>query len=1393
MKSTLLALLISIISIATYGQCAPGTITGANSILVGDLTTLSDTAAGGSWSSSNPAIVTVNPTTGIVTGNSRGSAVITYTLGGACSAYYATQPITITSGLTGHIKVCVSDTTRWAATYAGGTWSTSSSAIATVNSATGLIKGLSTGSVVISYSFTSAGTGYVATDSFIVAPVPSAGLITGSPGICPGISGYLADTATTGIWLSSNPSVASLYGMSAHGTYITGVTTGTTLITFTSSYCTLSWDTVRFTVYPNPASLVDTDYYLCIGDTVTLRQTGDVASSFGTWALAFDTTAFSVSSTGFFVTALHLGYSNIIYNDSNTFGCYAHSWAEIDVDSPITPAPIVGPDYVNLGLTASYLDSSNVSLVSAITWGQVWRVTDGTIASINFATGTVTGLTVGTTTISYLPWNGCNMPISSKIIHVVPAVAAATTKDFTAYYERACDSTIFYVSLPSHSATYNMATIYGDGHTQTRSIMSDTVLNYTSFAHAYPSPGTYTIKQVLYNGATPLDSVSFSYEHLLCNEVALYFYVDNNSNCIFDSSSEHLNYHPLRVAIDSNGFAIDTIPVTSGLYYTAYGVPGSVYSFSILNDSSLAISCPSSGVIYDTIGTTVATNRLVALTCSSASGFDLAQNNSFIAGRHSAEGNILLSNVHCAPENAVVTLHISTKYVFGSSTPVPTSIVGNTVTWDFIGVSLASIPANITYYLDIPTSTWLTPGDTVHNGIFVTPTTGDLDTTNNNVIRIDTVKSSWDPNHIAVSPEGDILNGTKLNYSITFENDGNDTAQNIYVMDTLSDNLNPYSLRIVSASAVMNTTVIHASGHNIVKFDFPGIRLLDSTHHVQCRGVVLYTINARNGLADGTHIYSHAGIYFDDNAVVPTDTAINTILVPHLSIASSHGDSVCTGDTAHFIATPHSLNTPHYRWFVNSAPTGTDSSGLTIDGVTIGDTVSCIMTTIMDDSIYSTSNYVILISHGLPSAGTISGTSVVCPGSGITLSETVGTGLWSASNTHASVTGGVVSGTSAGAVTITFTVTNGCGTSYATYPIIVDPLPVAGAVTGATSVCQGSSITLADSTSGGTWSLTNSHATHSGAVMTGASAGLDTAVYTIANYCGAATARMAFTVIATVAPTISIAVHPGDTLCAGDTVTFTQTHTNGGTTPVYAWEKFGITVGTDSTYTYVPALGDVISCVMISDAICPSPDTVISASIAMVVIPIVTPTDVISTSIGDSVTYLGQLVTFNSVNSYCGSSATHQWYLNGSPIPGATSLSYTSTVNSNDTVYCVNYCNTPCATTLVDTSNTMIIYATYLGVADINAFSRLVLFPNPNNGRFEFTGTLSSFSNEPVKYDVLDVTGKVWLSGATLPKNGVVHETLSLETSQGQRVASGQYMLRVMSGSTVQYLHFVVE
>ncbi len=140
------------------------------------------------------------------------------------------------------------------------------------------------------------------------------------------------------------------------------------------------------------------------------------------------------------------------------------------------------------------------------------------------------------------------------------------------------------------------------------------------------------------------------------------------------------------------------------------------------------------------------------------------------------------------------------------------------------------------------------------------------------------VVGAWDPNQKEVSPKGTGEVGyigradSVLTYTIHFQNTGNYNAQNIYLIDSLSSNLNIATLKPVYSNHSF-TTSVNETG--VVKFTFNNIYL--PYNPPSSIGELIYTIHLKPNLADFTQIKNTANIYFDYNAPVCTNTTLNTI------------------------------------------------------------------------------------------------------------------------------------------------------------------------------------------------------------------------------------------------------------------------------------------------------------------------------------------------------------------------------------------------------------------------------------------------------------------------------------------------------------------------------------
>ncbi len=204
----------------------PGIITGPVGVCLGTTVTLASTTTGGTWTSSNTGVAPIGASTGIVTGNTLGTATITYTLGTGC---LVTRGITVNplpNAITGPSAVCEAGSTiTLFNTTGGGTWTSSNTGIATVGLSTGVVTGVSAGTVTI--TFTISATGCTSTKLITVNPLPGA-IITplGDTTFCPG--GFVALTANTGTGL--------LYQWYNSAGTISGALTSSLIVTTAESY-----------------------------------------------------------------------------------------------------------------------------------------------------------------------------------------------------------------------------------------------------------------------------------------------------------------------------------------------------------------------------------------------------------------------------------------------------------------------------------------------------------------------------------------------------------------------------------------------------------------------------------------------------------------------------------------------------------------------------------------------------------------------------------------------------------------------------------------------------------------------------------------------------------------------------------------------------------------------------------------------------------------------------------------------------------------------------------------------------------------------------------------------------------------------------------------------------
>ena len=159
---------------------------------------------------------------------------------------------------------------------------------------------------------------------------------------------------------------------------------------------------------------------------------------------------------------------------------------------------------------------------------------------------------------------------------------------------------------------------------------------------------------------------------------------------------------------------------------------------------------------------------------------------------------------------------------------------------------------------------------------------------------------AYDPNDKQVFPPGYaephfISPDTTLEYTIRFQNTGNFFAQNVVVVDTISEYLDLSSLEIIDNTHAMETIIDHDSRE--VKFTFPEIFLPDSTCcGEESIGSFVFRVRLNPDLPSGTLIENTAHIFFDANPAIVTNTTWNTVFTCSTSNAEfTLPESICAG------------------------------------------------------------------------------------------------------------------------------------------------------------------------------------------------------------------------------------------------------------------------------------------------------------------------------------------------------------------------------------------------------------------------------------------------------------------------------------------------------------------
>ena len=485
-------------------------------------------------------------------------------------------PVTV-AALTGATNVCLGSTTQLASATAGGVWTSSNTAVATVSS-TGVVSGLTTGSTTISYTVTnSVGCTGVVTANVNVNALPVATITpSGATTFCQGGSVTLTASAGTS-YLWSNGLQTQAITVNTAGNYSVQV--------FNAAGCVTTSSVVAVVVNALPTATITANgpTTFCQGGSVTLTATS--GSSY-LWSNGATTQTITASTTGCYSVTV-----------TNANGC---STTSACTQVTVNALPVATISSLNGN---SFCQGGSVTLVSTPGSTYVWS-NNLTTQSIN-----VTASAILTVTVTNA--NGCfaiSAPFAVTMNPLPTAVITAggpttfcqggsvvlTATGGTSYTWSNSTSTANTLTV-STSGVYTVTATNANGCTATSAPVTVTVnalpvvaaiagandvcVGSTSILTNATANGVWTSS----NATVATVSANGTVTGVAAGSATINYTVTNTSGCV-TTSSMLVNVNPIPVNIPIGG--PNTVCVGSTI--TNFATPGGVWSSSNVSVATVA-------------------------------------------------------------------------------------------------------------------------------------------------------------------------------------------------------------------------------------------------------------------------------------------------------------------------------------------------------------------------------------------------------------------------------------------------------------------------------------------------------------------------------------------------------------------------------------------------------------------------------------------------------------------------------------------------------------------------------------------------------------------------------------------------------------------------------------
>ncbi|PQJ12298.1 hypothetical protein CJD36_000635 [Flavipsychrobacter stenotrophus] len=390
---------------------APAPIAGPSNVCVSQTINMTDITPAGTWSSANTSIATI-ASTGVLTGVTPGTVIISYTLPTGCSdtATVIVNPFPAPIG--GTLSVCMGSVTTLTDAVPGGTWSSVTTTVATIDPVTGMVTPVSPGVTTIAYGFTAS---CFLTTTVTVNALPFIGPLTSTnPTTCGGSDGsisfagptlgvsYLVNydfngTLASPITVPVGSSGQLVINMPSTGLLLAGTYSNIYITNTTTGCVSAPAGPITLTDPPIPPTPEITSVPICFHQTLFLEATDALGGGTYAWT----------GPDGFTSGIYNPSIVGAGYNNTGTYSVIYTLQNCVSLPGTINITIQAPPQLTNVTPSQTIPYGTSIQLYATNALYYTWTPNDGTLNDPNINFPIATPFTTTTYTVYGMNQYGC--------------------------------------------------------------------------------------------------------------------------------------------------------------------------------------------------------------------------------------------------------------------------------------------------------------------------------------------------------------------------------------------------------------------------------------------------------------------------------------------------------------------------------------------------------------------------------------------------------------------------------------------------------------------------------------------------------------------------------------------------------------------------------------------------------------------------------------------------------------------------------------------------------------------------------------------------------------------------------------------------------------------------